>query len=130
MNTPTVRCRGCQNTGYGFGGKPCPCGLAAPITPDWLAANGWRDLHRPETPGLHRRVIGDEVLGGRPFLGASDDLCIDVAPGNEGKWFCWVHQQEPRRHIHVRHVRFTWELVKLWEGLTGKTWREGDWWAW
>lgn len=98
-----------------------------PITPRWLRANGWFDLHRSDRPGLHRREVAHEVLGGRrPFV-SHDDLCIDVMPGISGDrmhWNCWVHQAEPNRHIHVREVRYTWELVRLWEGLTGRTWGE------
>ena len=125
MTDTGVMCRGCAGTGYDLTGKPCVCGLVDQISEHWLRANGWQIAGRPEnTPGLRRREVGNEVLGGRPFMGSSDDLCIDVAPGHDGAWFVWIHQCEPHRHIHVRHMRFVWELTRLWEGLTGKTWSE------
>lgn len=117
-----VLCRGCANSGYDRAGKPCACGLAEPITTAWLAAHGWRATIRRDAT-VHRRTIGDELRGGRPPFGSSDDLSIDVSPGTGGEWFVWVHQQEPYRHIHVRHMRYVWELQRLYEGLTGVRFR-------
>lgn len=95
------------------------------ITEAWLRANGFRlQSRRDRQPTDHyRRDLGDEVLGGRPFMGSSDDLCIEVAKTCGGSdcttWHCWIFQVEPCRHIHVRDVSSTWELAKLYEGLTG-----------
>lgn len=100
------------------------------ITERWLTDHGWRLLSRQERqPTDHYRLdLGSRILGGRPFLGASDDLCIEVARvstlPDETRWHCWIVQVEPRRHIHVRDVSCTWELVALYEGLTGTKWEE------
>lgn len=101
-----------------------------PITEAWLREHGFRPvLPRGDGRGfeLHRLVVGDDILGGRPQFASPDDLCIDVAPvgGTSSWWFCWVHQVEPHRSIHVRDVRHTWELARLYEGLTGREWRRG-----
>lgn len=102
-----------------------------PITAAWLFANGWKlgsQRNDPHTqlPGFRIRPIGDELLGGRQPFQSFDDLCIGVAPvtATAGEWHVWVYQLEPYRHIHVRHMRYTWELARLWEGLTGKDWEQ------
>jgi hypothetical protein len=99
-----------------------------PITEAWLSANAWKtvsprnDTHT-QTPGFQLRPIGHELAGPRSPFHSFDDLCIAVAQtGSDGTWFVWIYQMEPYRHIHVRHMRYTHELVKLWEGLTGRDW--------
>ena len=127
-----VLCRGCSNTGYDLAGKPCGCGLVEPITAAWLSARGWKlDSSRNDpnhrNPGFRIRPVSEDCRGWRRPFQAHDDLCIGLAPvgGDAGEWFVWVYQVEPYRHIHVRHMRYVWEVVKLWEGLTGRAWPEG-----
>jgi hypothetical protein len=95
---------------------------AEPITPDWLLAHGWRIATRRVGHELEvwRRAVGDELAGGRPFLGAHDDLCIDVSPAVGGAWHCWVTQADPHRFLHVRMMRTGADLARLYEGLTGR----------
>lgn len=101
-----------------------------PITEEWLIQSGFRIESGRSDPRMPIRSLrlGDQLKGGRPFMGSSDDLCIDVAPtstaGEHGawEWHVWVAQREPYRHIHVRHMTETWELVRLYEGLTGCIW--------
>lgn len=126
-----VVCRGCRNTGYGFAGEPCSCGSAEPITGEWLSANGWKSISprndsHTRMPGFRLLTVGGELVCGRLPFHSPDDLCIGLAPtGTQGEWHCWVYQMEPYRHIHVRHVRYVWEVVRLWEGLTGSAWDQG-----
>lgn len=95
-----------------------------PITSDWLRARGWRGCSRSRLPGYVIRDVGHELRCGRQPFHSPDDLCIALAPGvgDDGGWNCWVYQMEPYRHIHIRPVAFTWEVVRLWEGLTGCGW--------
>jgi hypothetical protein len=93
-----------------------------PITPAWLASNRFRPVPQDRGGPHWVRPVGAEKRGGlRPFE-AHDDLGIELADGGDGEWFCWVVQQEPRKHLHVRMLAETWEVVRLWEGLTGRTW--------
>lgn len=101
------------------------------ITESWLTAHGWKlqsERNDPNTrcPGFRLRAIGHELSGGRGAFHSFDDLCIAVAPALEGQWYVWIYQLEPYRHIHVRHMRLTKELVRLWEGLTGSDWPTPD----
>lgn len=99
--------------------------MRRPITEEWLIANGFRQETGRNDPRFPVRSIrlGDQIKGGRPMFGSADDLCIDIAPTAEpGEWFVWVAQREPYRHIHVRCMRETHEIVRLYEGLTGCLW--------
>lgn len=100
-----------------------------PITDAWLSAHGWktpspRNDGNTQLPGFRLRPVGHELADGPHPFRSYDDLCIAVAPshGSPGEWHCWLYQLEPYRHIHVRHVRTVRDLVRLWEGLTGRDW--------
>lgn len=100
------------------------------ITEAWLSANGWklqpqRNDGNTHLPGFRLRPIGHDLVGDRRPFHSHDDLCIAVAPAPPGgEWHVWLYQIEPYRHIHVRHMRDTGELVRLWEGLTGREWTD------
>lgn len=102
-----------------------PGWLHRPITEDWLKAHSFRleDNRNDERLPLRRLVVGQDLIR-RGAFHSSDDLCIDVAPvDKEGKrWFVWLMQVEPYRHIHIREIVFTWEIARLYEGLTGRVW--------
>lgn len=92
-----------------------------PITESWLVAAKFRledSRNDPRFP-VHSLAIG---LSG--FMKSTDDLCIDVSLSHDGDWHCWVAQREPYRHIHIRMMRYTHEIVRLYEALTGKAWGE------
>lgn len=107
-------------------GIPC-LHMRRPITEDWLRANGFRvedGRNDPRFPIRSLAIAGDK-FGGRSFMESSDDLCIDVAPTSikdQAEWYVWIGQREPYRHIHVRFMRTTDELARLYEGLTGRVW--------
>jgi len=100
--------------------------LERPITEDWLREHGFAiedGRNDPRLPVRRLRVGYDTIEGRLPFH-APDDLCIDLAPSvaRDQSWHVWIMQVEPYRHIHVRHMRYTWEIARLWEGLTGRVW--------
>ncbi|HEY1187164.1 MAG TPA: hypothetical protein VGE74_05870 [Gemmata sp.] len=102
------------------------------ITEEWLSARGWklttqRNDNNTQLPGFRLRPVAPDCLGWRQPFQSHDDLCIAVAPyPPNSDWHVWIYQIEPYRSIHVRHMRYTWELIRLWEGLTGKPWEEPD----
>lgn len=100
-----------------------------PLTYEWLAANGFREIERLErqpTP-IFRRCIGLETVGDHWFR-AGEDLCIDVSanlPPASDKWFCFLSRnhspnRQSGRFIHIRKLRTVGDLVLLYEGLTGR----------
>jgi len=98
--------------------------LDRPITEDWLRTHGFaiESGRSDERLPLRRLRIGDRTTEGRIPFQSPEDLCIDVAPRGPDSWYVWIMQVEPYRHIHVRHMRYTWEIARLYEGLTGRVW--------
>lgn len=100
--------------------------LQRPITEDWLRAHEFRIYsgRNDERLPVRRLPVSALKLGGRQPFECSTDLCIDVAPvgPKHDEWSVWLGQEEPYRHIHVRYMRFTWEIAKFYEGLTGRIW--------
>ena len=100
--------------------------LHRPITEDWLRKHEFR-LQSGRNDGRHhvrRLPVALEGIDGRQMFESCDDLCIDVAPsfGADGQWHCWLYRDDPYQCIHIRYVRFTWEIARLYEGLTGVVW--------
>lgn len=100
--------------------------LHRPITEEWLRDHEFR-LQSDRNDGRHyvrRLAVALEGIDGRQLFESPDDLCIDVAPSfqSDGQWHCWIQRVEPYQFIHVRHMRFTWEIARLYEGLTGVVW--------
>lgn len=96
------------------------------ITEDWLIANGFRieDGRNDSRLPVRSLMLGNDLLRGRPYLASPDALCIDVAPTDSKRqeWYVWIARREPYRFIHVRYMVETWELVRLYEALTGRVW--------
>ena len=103
--------------------------MRCPITEEWLIANGFRIEDGRNDPRMPMRslVVGGDLLGGHRAFRSPDDLCIDAAPvdSKRQEWHVWIARREPYRHIHVRHMKETWELIRLYEGLTGRVWPGG-----
>lgn len=112
-----------------------------PISDEWLRAVGfkWHQLERqPSKQWLLwlGAVVGRDPDGGRRMFSDTEDLGIELAPcwypnavggtgGFEGQWFCWLRADTAGRYhrfLHIRHLRYTDELVGMIEGLTGQTW--------
>ncbi|WP_149496220.1 hypothetical protein [Roseiconus lacunae] len=112
-----------------------PCGrIDQPISEEWLRQHEFRIVgnRRDDRMPVRRMEIGWKTIQRDASFGTChSDLCIDLAPHKETwdqrlgvwrKWFCWIHQDEPYRSIHVRTIYFRWEIAKLFEGLTGRCW--------
>lgn len=104
-----------------------PCGqLHRPITEDWLRDHGFRieDSRNDRRLPVRRLNCRWDGVDGRQMFSSPDDMCIDVAPVDAARnqWHVWLMQVEPYRHIHVRYMKYTWEIARLYEGLTGRVW--------
>lgn len=90
-----------------------------PITDEFLKASGFKLGGRD---GTHRVLW----LGWCPRQRGRDtaDIGLELAAGRsgDGEWFCWIVQEDPRRSVHVRGVRFEREVIVLVEALTDKAW--------
>ncbi len=101
---------------------------AKPLTYAWLLTHGFRTVivERTAYPHVRRALAADKVGGRLPFESA-DDLCLELSLGGAAEavdWYCWLLQAEPRRHIHIRYLRYRQEVVQLYEALTGAKWQE------
>lgn len=100
--------------------------MRRPITEEWLIANGFRietGRNDPRLP-VRRLAIGQDLIHSR-LTASPGDICIDVAPVDSQKrdyWFVWLASDEPYKCLHIRYMRERWELVRLYEALTGHVW--------
>jgi len=103
------------------------------ITEDWLKSIGFKWHQMDRQPDKHwllwiGRVMEDSTT-------CTEDLGIELAPvwfknhageeRGERKWFCWLrsdHAHKYSRFLHVRHIATQADLIKLYEGLTGREW--------
>lgn len=96
--------------------------MGLPITEDWLRAVGfkWHQLSRQ--PDRHWVLwLGDAIAGGD----GCDSLGLELAPSNDGTWFCWLRSDLAGRYhrfVHVRHMREQGEIEALVSALTGLPW--------
>lgn len=95
---------------------------AQPLTEGWLKANGfkWHQLDRqPNKQWL--LWLGSAINGG--MFTSYEDLGVEVAPGSDGKWFCWLRADSAGRYhrfIHIRHIETINDLTGLIAGLIGR----------
>ena len=107
-----------------------------PITEDWLKDVGFKWHQFDRQPGKHWLLWpGDAVAGDGPAFSSFEDIGIEVADmryqnsagdtvGREA-WFVWFRGDcagRYHRFIHVRHMRWRHELIKLVEAVSGQDW--------
>ncbi|HEY8948475.1 MAG TPA: hypothetical protein VIM56_06295 [Rhizomicrobium sp.] len=104
-------------------------GLSLPIDEEWLKASGFKWAQLDRQPSRHWMVwLGDAVRenqgDGRSFT-SYEDVGIEVAADYNGEWFCWLRSDAAglyHRFIHIRHLKYRIELVRLIEAITGQPW--------
>lgn len=92
------------------------------ITEDWLKLIGfkWHQLDRQ--PEKHWLLWLGECLGKHTSF---EDFGIELSSSRgDDEWFCWLRADYSGRYsrfIHVRHLRYRRELIRLIEGLIDDT---------
>lgn len=102
------------------------------ITDAWLKANGFRLVTafrykrtQPEIYLRRRAIKGDGEAGEKNLFQSPEDLCIDIAPSPyKNDWVVWLFQADTSCFIHVRQFRYQKDLIRLYEVLTGVSWKE------
>jgi hypothetical protein len=96
------------------------------ISEDWLRAVGFKWHQMERQPDKHWLLwLGDAVRESDDSLLSYEDIGLELAPGFDGKWFCWFRSDAAGRYhrfIHIRHLRTQADLVKLVEAITGLPW--------
>lgn len=90
-----------------------------PITAEWLAANGkpcrlgqsstWWEVPIDQWTGL---VVSTQTRVGE----------FSAVTNQPGQFTVSLHGESYDTDVFLRRVSETWELVRLWEGLTGRAW--------
>lgn len=105
------------------------------ITEDWLREVGFKWHQFERQPNKQWLLwLGDAMNGGG--FSSFEDIGVELAAGaydhkcdDHDAWFCWLRGDSAHRYhrfIHVRHLRYRHELIRLVEGLTGQTWNPAN----
>lgn len=87
------------------------------ITFEWLRSRGFEihSRHQDNRPHMQIRI------------NPSDDEFLEVADACDGSWHCWLRHDDPCRCVHVRHLRTTEQIERLYLGITDKPLVEVEW---
>ena len=91
-----------------------------PITEEWLKEVGFRWSQFDRQPDKHWTLWLGAAIEDGPDL---EDIGIEVAPGYDGKWYCWLRSDTAGRYtrfVHVRHLRWKSELCELVAAIAGR----------
>lgn len=106
------------------------------ISEEWLRASGfkWEQLDRQ--PSKHwilwlAPACIDPVETTRRLFASTEDLGIELAvnDGSQSFWYCWLRADYAGRYsrfLHVRHMLYASEVVRLIEAVTGRKWNPQD----
>lgn len=92
------------------------------LTEEWLKANGFKWHQFDRQPNKQWLLwLGGAINGG--MFTSYEDLGVEVAPGYEGRWFCWLRADTSGRYhrfIHIRHIETVDDLTGLIAALIGR----------
>ncbi|SLK03616.1 hypothetical protein [Novosphingobium mathurense] len=91
------------------------------LTEDWLKANGFKWHQFDRQPSKQWLLWIGSAMGDK--MTSYEDLGIEVAPGHDGKWFCWLRSDSAGRYhrfIHIRHIESVDDLTGMIAGLIGR----------
>jgi len=91
------------------------------LSEDWLKVNGFKWHQFDRQPNKQWLLWLGDALDDR--ASSSDDLGIEVAPGYDGRWFCWLRADTSGRYhrfIHIRHIETVDDLTAIITGLVGR----------
>lgn len=89
------------------------------ITYEWLRGHGFKIDHCHNDSDVHMTRCYDR----------GNDHHVEIAESRDGSWFCWLRDDLSHskcRFIHVRDLRTTQDLDRLWIGITGQPLTEED----
>lgn len=92
------------------------------LSEDWLKANGFKWHQFDRQPNRHWLLWLGGAIGDGMYT-SYEDLGVEVAPGFDGKWHCWLRADTSGRYhrfIHIRHIATVGDLAGLIAGITGR----------
>lgn len=99
--------------------------LYYPISEAWLKSVGFKWHQFDRQPDKHWLLWLGGALNQPPSLTDYEDLGIEVAPGLDGTWFCWLRSDAAGRYhrfIHLRHIDTRSALIQIIEAISGQKW--------
>lgn len=100
--------------------------MTAPITEDWLRDSGFRWSQFERQSDKHWTLWLGWAMEDGPCV---EDVGLEVAPGYDGKWYCWLRSDTAHRYgrfVHVRHLRWQTELTDLIAAVAGRPFDPAD----
>lgn len=100
--------------------------MNGPITEEWLKEVGFRWSQFDRQPDKHWTLWLGWAMEDGPDL---EDVGLELAPGFDGKWYCWLRSDVAHRYcrfVHVRHLRWKLELVELIAAVAGRPFDPAD----
>lgn len=94
--------------------------MKMPIDATWLAEIGFRWSQFDRQPDKHWTLWLGWAMEEGPCV---QDVGLEVAPGYDGKWFCWLRSDTAHRYsrfVHIRHIRTQDELIALISAIAGR----------
>lgn len=92
------------------------------IDETWLRSIGFKWHQFDRQPDKHWLLWIGAAMRGRFTFGSYEDLGVEIAPGRDGTWFCWLRDDSAGRYhrfIHIRHIETQEHLIGIIEGLIG-----------
>jgi hypothetical protein len=103
------------------------------ITEEWLKEVGFKWHQFDRQPNKHWLLwLGDALADASGYRDDTSDLGIELARSSFSDreyWFCWLRSDTAHRYsrfLHVRHVLYRDDLIRMIEGLTGRTWNPAN----
>lgn len=97
-----------------------------PLTEDWLRSVGFRWSQFDRQPDKHWTLWLGWAMEDGPDV---EDVGLELAPGYDGKWYCWLRSDAAGRYsrfVHIRHLRWCEELTDLIAAIAGRPFDPAD----
>ncbi|MFZ5747169.1 MAG: hypothetical protein ACOY45_05865 [Pseudomonadota bacterium] len=91
-----------------------------PIHEEWLKECGFRWSQFERQSSKHWTLWLGAAMEDGPDL---EDIGLELAPGYDGKWYCWLRADTAGRYsrfVHVRHLRWQEEVTDLIAAIAGR----------
>lgn len=95
------------------------------ITEDWLKSVGFK-WHQFDRQPTKQWLLWCGINSPPDNWGVdSQDVGIELSEGTNGIWFCWLRSDTAHRYsrfLHVRHIRWQLDVIRIVEAITGLPW--------
>lgn len=97
------------------------------ISEDWLKSVGFK-WHQFDRQPTKQWLLWCGIRSEKSWTD-SEDIGVELSAGRDGSWFCWARSDCAHRYsrfLHIRHIEFQDEVVRLVEVFTGLPWNPAN----